>query len=342
MADIASALRSWSANAASNNPLGSTPIGTGLDDNLRQIQATVRQYLASKGSTIGSNATVNLAAADGYFIDINGTTTTTSFGTEGAGISYWLRYNGGGTWTLTYNATSMILPASVDLVLSPGDVIRMTSLGSGNWVCTAYLPRGGLVTVAGTQTLTNKTLTAPTINTATLLNPTVTGTLTAAAATLSGILTVNNNIVGGGTLTGITNITASGSISGATCTGGWIASVAEVKAATINNKFVTPAGLAVTANLVAAGGYYPLPGGLTMKWGQFTANGNSTTTVSFPAGAGGAFNTGCFHVDVMGCVTTSNDDNFPNVIRSSITASNFQVYCDYGANVDCTFFAIGV
>jgi hypothetical protein len=42
MADVSSNLYQWSTTAASNNPAGSTTIGTGLDDNLREIQAVVR------------------------------------------------------------------------------------------------------------------------------------------------------------------------------------------------------------------------------------------------------------------------------------------------------------
>lgn len=42
MADVSSNLYQWSVTPASNNPAGSTTIGTGLDDNLREIQAVVR------------------------------------------------------------------------------------------------------------------------------------------------------------------------------------------------------------------------------------------------------------------------------------------------------------
>jgi hypothetical protein len=42
MADIATDIKDWSTTEGSNAPSGSTTIGTGLDDNLRRIQATVR------------------------------------------------------------------------------------------------------------------------------------------------------------------------------------------------------------------------------------------------------------------------------------------------------------
>lgn len=43
MADISTDYTSWSTTESSNNPSGSTAIGTGLDDNLRAIQAGVAQ-----------------------------------------------------------------------------------------------------------------------------------------------------------------------------------------------------------------------------------------------------------------------------------------------------------
>jgi hypothetical protein len=42
MADVSSTMVLWSTTPGSNNPTGATTIGTGLDDNLREIQAVVR------------------------------------------------------------------------------------------------------------------------------------------------------------------------------------------------------------------------------------------------------------------------------------------------------------
>lgn len=42
MADVSSNMYQWSTTAASNAPSGATTIGTGLDDNLREIQAVAR------------------------------------------------------------------------------------------------------------------------------------------------------------------------------------------------------------------------------------------------------------------------------------------------------------
>jgi len=136
MADVASALRSWSATPGSNLPAGTTSIGTGLDDNLREIQAVVRKYMASAGSNMASGATVDLSTADGFYINITGTTTITSLGTESAGIQYLLKF--ANILTLTHNATSLILPAGTSITTTAGDLALMISEGSGNWRCVHY------------------------------------------------------------------------------------------------------------------------------------------------------------------------------------------------------------
>lgn len=45
MADVQAALKDWSEVAANNGPLGTATVGAGLDDNLRQIQATIKTSL---------------------------------------------------------------------------------------------------------------------------------------------------------------------------------------------------------------------------------------------------------------------------------------------------------
>lgn len=163
MADVAAALRSWSATAASNSPAGGTVIGSGLDDNLRQIQATVRQYLASQGTNMASATTVDLSTADGSYVKISGSTTITGFGTEGAGISYLLEFIS--TPIITHNGTSLILPGAANITAAAGDLMLVVSEGSGNWRCAFYQPatstpveklpttKGDLLAATAAQTL---------------------------------------------------------------------------------------------------------------------------------------------------------------------------------------------
>jgi len=138
MADVASNLYSWSTTAASNSPAGGTAVGTGLDDNLREIQAVVRQDLASLGADIASATTTDLGAVAGLKHNITGTTTITGFGTVASGIWKILKF--GGALTLTHNATSLILPGAANITTAANDVAIVISEGSGNWRCVSYWP----------------------------------------------------------------------------------------------------------------------------------------------------------------------------------------------------------
>lgn len=140
MADVKANIKDWSAAEANNLPIGTTTVGTGLDDNLRQIQATVVQDLNSVGADIASAATTDLGAVTGLYHTITGTTTITSLGTVRSGMKKVLKFSG--VLTLTHNATSLILPGGVDIATAAGDHAEFTSLGSGNWVCTNYSQAG--------------------------------------------------------------------------------------------------------------------------------------------------------------------------------------------------------
>jgi hypothetical protein len=140
MADVAADLKSWSTTAASNSPSGSTAVGTGLDDNLRELQKVVRQDLASKGADIVAASTTDVGAVAGWMHDITGTTTITSLGTVSAGITKILKFEG--VLTLTHNATSLILPGGANITTANGDIGIFISEGSGNWRCVNYTKIG--------------------------------------------------------------------------------------------------------------------------------------------------------------------------------------------------------
>jgi hypothetical protein len=142
MADVSSNLYSWSTTASSNSPSGATNVGSGLDDNLRQLQATVREGLAHYNSVaVASAGSVDLGAQTGNFLIISGTTTITAFGTVSAGIWKVVRFSG--ALTLTHNATSLILPGAANITTVAGDVACFLSEGSGNWRCVWYQPTDG-------------------------------------------------------------------------------------------------------------------------------------------------------------------------------------------------------
>lgn len=140
-ADVSSNLASWSASEGSNSPAGTTAISTNLDDNLRQIQATVRTYLATKASDIASATTTDLSTVAGSFVDVTGTTTITGFGTLSAGMSKVVQFDG--ALTLTHNATSLILPGGANITTAAGDCLYAISLGSGNWIVPFYQKASG-------------------------------------------------------------------------------------------------------------------------------------------------------------------------------------------------------
>lgn len=141
MADVDSLFTSWSTNAASNKPTDSTVIGSGLDDNLRQIQATVRQFLGSVSSDIASAATVDLSSVPGNHTNITGSVTITSLGTVDAGI--WKTLNFTGAPLIKYSATSLITPNGADITAAVGDGAYIVSLGGGNWRMPFYQKASG-------------------------------------------------------------------------------------------------------------------------------------------------------------------------------------------------------
>ena len=132
MADVSSDIKDWSTTASSNSPADATAIGAGLADNFQQIQATVVTAFRHKGSDIASATTTDLGGTVGMYHDITGTTTITGFGSTAAtGTRKVLQFDG--ALTLTYNATSMILPGNADITTAAGDMAEVIHEGSGNW-----------------------------------------------------------------------------------------------------------------------------------------------------------------------------------------------------------------
>jgi hypothetical protein len=118
-----------------------------------------------QGATIASAATVDLNAATGDFVTVSGTTTITALGTCSAGHQVVVRFSG--ILTLTHNATSLILPAAANITTAANDCAIFRSLGSGNWICVSYSPGAGGsgATLAGAESLSNKTLVSPVVST---------------------------------------------------------------------------------------------------------------------------------------------------------------------------------
>lgn len=92
-------------------------------------------------ATVASAATTNIGAAASNTVNVSGTTTITAFDTIAAGA--YRRVVFAGALTLTYNATSLILPTSANITTAAGDMAEFISLGSGNWQCVAYSRKNG-------------------------------------------------------------------------------------------------------------------------------------------------------------------------------------------------------
>lgn len=174
MADVSSSITSWSASEGSNSPAGTTAISSGLDENLRMIQAVVVQGMSHKGSDIASASTTNLGAVAGLMHDITGTTTITSFGTVRAGILKVVKFEG--ALTLTHNATSLILRTGANRTTIDGDVGIYISEGSGNWRELAYLTRFATLAEVKAGTVTDKAVAPSTLQDGKMVNGTAIAT----------------------------------------------------------------------------------------------------------------------------------------------------------------------
>lgn len=140
---------------------GTLPIGNGgtgqttanaSEDALQQVTET----------TVASATTTDLGAVASQKVSITGTTTITGFGTVAAGTVRKGRFTG--ILTLTYNASSLILPGAASITTAAGDAFEALSLGSGNWVVYYYAKAGW--TGTGSQVFgTSPTIATPQITT---------------------------------------------------------------------------------------------------------------------------------------------------------------------------------
>lgn len=105
----------------------------------------------NKASTLASGATVDLNTATGNYLHISGTATINSFGTCPAGARFIIVFDAAAT--LTYNATSLIIPGLANKTAAAGDCCMIVSEGSGNWRIVGYFVAAG----AGSGTVTSIT-----------------------------------------------------------------------------------------------------------------------------------------------------------------------------------------
>lgn len=108
--------------------LGLSKGGTGAATAYAALDA-----LNVKGADIASASTTNLTTATGEFVVITGNVTINAFGNgAAAGVERDLYFTG--TPLITHNGTSLICIGGANVQIAAGDLVRMRSLGSNNWL----------------------------------------------------------------------------------------------------------------------------------------------------------------------------------------------------------------
>lgn len=153
---IPASINDLSTTAGSNSPAGSESPSL-IDDYLRTYASHIALLrdtkLAIAGGTltgavndatpqtIASGTTTDIGAATSNVVYISGTTTITGLGTIAAGARRTVRFIA--SLTLTYNATSLILPGGASITTAANDSAEFLSLGAGNWICLDYTRSSG-------------------------------------------------------------------------------------------------------------------------------------------------------------------------------------------------------
>lgn len=155
MADISVDPFTWSTTAGSNQPSGSTVIGSGLDDNLRAIQAGVKMALDPLSSVVGTNtitatATGLTAYASGQsfeFIPANTNTGATTINITSLGAKS-IFYNNaalvGGELRVSVPARIKYDGTQFQLVSAPANSSAWVFLSSGTASSSSSLDFTGL------------------------------------------------------------------------------------------------------------------------------------------------------------------------------------------------------
>ena len=138
--------RTLAANTAYVLPQGVTAkISTDVNGNLYVM---FNGNLLNTESTLASATSTDLGTMASNIGSITGTTTITGFGSSASTANplYFLRFSG--ALTLTYNATSLILPGAANIATVAGDTAIVEYLGSGNWQVLNYAPASGTAVVS--------------------------------------------------------------------------------------------------------------------------------------------------------------------------------------------------
>lgn len=148
------AITDLSQTASSNYPAGGDSPAT-LDDVQRAHASFIALLRDGKGQstpvTLASASTTDIGAQNSTFVEISGTTTITSFGTNYTGVRF-LRF--AAALTLTHNGSSLILPTGANITTAANDTAIAVPAQSGSgWAVISYMKANGSALVASTNFL---------------------------------------------------------------------------------------------------------------------------------------------------------------------------------------------
>lgn len=134
---------------AGNNKITGLAAGSATGDSLRWEQL----FSQGQPANLASAATTDIGAQNTVLLNITGTTTITSFGTNYNGPRY-LRFDG--VLTLTHNATTLILPGGANITTAAGDsaIVVPNGTPANGWRVVGYQRADGginAVSLNGTQ-----------------------------------------------------------------------------------------------------------------------------------------------------------------------------------------------
>ena len=183
---VPTSIADLSTTAASNSPGGSEAIGTSLDDYLRATQAIIKQNV-SKGSDITSSGTISIPNAGNYFV-VTGTTGITAINDTWNGRVVILKFSG--ALTITHSAGLILFGSNI--TTAAGDVLTIVNESTGVYRAVSFFNASETVaTLAGTETLTNKTIVGANNTVTTAASGTITSTeLNAAIAEIAAEMAV--------------------------------------------------------------------------------------------------------------------------------------------------------
>lgn len=239
-----------------------------------------------------------------------------SVATAGEGFYFTVYNYGSGVVTIDPSASETVNDAATLAI--PAGASAIIICDGDEW----YAPFSGVVTVTGTQTLTNKTLTSPTIN--------------------------------GGTITGITDIAiADGGTGASTASAAFdalkqsasdtysgaveLATSAETITGTDTARATTPAGLTAAlasffAQSQAEDGYIKLNNGVIIQWGS---------EASVPNNAATAYTLPLTFPNAAWLAIPGRESGTTGLERATVSTTQVTLFQNQGSAIDINWIAIG-